>query len=306
VISNWRALALCFLAACIFWFFNAMNKHRYTDDISYPIEILYDEDMIVPVSSVPVRVRLNATGEGWNFLRKAVGFNVAPITYWPQGLPKRKFITAEELLLVAKKQIDGINVNYLLEDTLFLNFDYLAHKSVALKLDMSKLSLAPDYKITDGVILKPDSIKFTGPLQKTKGLPDSIMITLPYKNIKGKFNEEVKIAYRPDPLIRMDINKVFVSFFTDLYFLESTKVNVHPLNFPSNNKVLLSQKQITLNYFVSEKDKDKSASQDFDVFLDFRKINSRDSSIVPVLLKMPDYIRDPYFSPPSVKVRYVR
>jgi hypothetical protein len=306
VISNWRAFALCFLAACIFWFFNAMNKHKYTDDISYPIEISYDGDIVVPVSRVPAKIRLNATGEGWNFLRKAVGFNVIPITYWPQGLPKRKFITGEELLAVAKKQIDGININYLLEDTIFLNFDYLSHQNVALKLDMKKLSLAPNYKITDEIILKPDSIQFTGPLKKTRNLPDSIMLTLPYKNIKGKFNEEVKIEYTPDPSVKMNVNKVHVSFFSTLYFHESVKVNVHPLNFPSNNSVVLTGQQTTLNYFVPEKDKDKTSADDFDVFLDFTKINLSDSTIKPMLMKRPDYIRDPYFSPASIKVRYVR
>jgi hypothetical protein len=306
LISSWRAFALCLLAACIFWFFNAMNKHQYTDDISYPIEIAYDADMVVPISRVPSRIRLNATGEGWNFLRKAVGFNVVPVTFWPQGLPKRKFITAEELLAVAKKQIDGINVNYLLEDTIFLNFDYLSHKKVALKLDMKKLSLAPNYKIMDEIILKPDSIQFTGPLKMTRNLPDSIMLTLPYKNIKGKFNEEVKIDYAPEPSVRMNTNKVHVSFFTYLFFPESVTVNVHPLNFPSNNSVVLTKRQITLNYFVPEKDKDKTSAEDFDIFLDFTKVNPSDSTIKPMLMKRPDYIRDPYFSPASIKVRYVR
>jgi hypothetical protein len=284
-----------------------MNKHKYTDDISYPIEISYDGEMVVPVSRIPSKIRLNATGEGWNFLRKAVGFNVTPITYGPQGLPKRKFITGEELLAVAKEQIDGININYLLEDTIFLNFDYLAHKKVPLKLDMEKLSLAPNHKITGEIIIKPDSVLFTGPLKKTKNLPDSFMLSLPYKNIKdGEFSDEVKIDFKPDPSLKMNVNNVHVSFFTTLYFPESVTVNIHPLNFPSNNSVVLTRRQLTLNYFVPEMDRDKTSSEDFDVFLDFTKINPADSTIKPMLMKRPDYIRDPYFSPVSIKVRYVR
>jgi hypothetical protein len=283
-----------------------MNKHKYTDDISYPIEISYDEDMVVPTSQVPVKIRLNASGEGWNFLRKAIGFNVVPLTYRPQGLPKKKYITAEELLPVAKKQIDGINVNYLLEDTIFLNFDYLAHKNVAIGLDLKKLSLATNYKITDKVDLKPDSIQFTGPLKKIKKLPDSILITVPYKNIKGKFSNEVKINYTPDPLLKMNTHEVHVSFLTTLYFPEIINVNIHPINFPSNNSVVLSTRQITINYFVTEMDKDKTSADDFDVFLDFRYLNKSDSTIKPLLIKKPDYVRDPYFFPPSVKVKYVR
>jgi hypothetical protein len=302
VISNWKALSLCVLAACVFWFLNAMNRHKYTDDIWYPIEISYDASKVIPVSRLPDRMRVNATGEGWNFLRKAIRFNVVPVTYAPHDLPRKKFITARELLPVAEEQIEGIHINYIMEDSIKIDFDYLETKNVFLKLNYQSLSLASNYNLIGPVKFNPPTIKFSGPGKLVRKLPDSILVSLPYKNIKGKFQENIRIDFKTDHAITKDYNDVILSFNTAQYFSETLRVEVEPINVPSGKKIVAENK-VTITYSVTEKDKDRFGPSDFRVVIDYNRLGS-DNTAKVILMSKPASVTNVTIDPPVLKVAY--
>jgi hypothetical protein len=302
VISNWKALSLCVLAACVFWFLNAMNRHKYTDDIWYPIEISYDASKFVPVSKLPHRIKVNATGEGWNFLRKAIRFNVIPVTYAPHDLPGKKYISAKELLPVAEEQIEGIHINYIMDDSIKIDFDYLETKQVYLKLNYKSLSLASNYYLTGPVNFKPPFIKFSGPGKLVRKLPDSIEVSLPYKNIKGKFEEKIRVDFKTDPAITKDFNDVMLSFNTQQYFTETLHVEAELLNLPSGKRIIVDNK-IIIKYLVTEKDKDRFGPSDFHVVVDLNRIRP-DNMVKAVLLSKPESVINVSLEPAFLKVAY--
>jgi hypothetical protein len=302
VISNWKALSLCVLAACVFWFLNAMNRHKYTDDIWYPIEISYDASKVVPVSKLPHRIKVNATGEGWNFFRKAIRFNIVPITYAPHDLPRKKYIAARELLPVAEEQIEGIHINYIMEDTIRIDFDYLEKKEVYLKLDYKSLSLAPNYNLAGPATFKPAFIKFSGPRKLVRKLPDSILVNLPYKNIKGKFQENIRIDYKTDPAITKDHHDAMLTFNTAQYFPESVQLEAEFINVPPGQKIIAEDK-VTVSYSVTEKDKDRFGPSDFRVVADLGK-SDQGNNVKLELLSKPASVINVSLNPSSLKVSY--
>jgi hypothetical protein len=302
VVTNWKALGLCVLAACVFWFLNAMNRHKYTDDIWYPIEVAYDASKVVPVAELPGRIRVNATGEGWNFFRKAIHFNVVPVTYAPNNLPGKKYITARELLPVAEEQIEGIHINYIIDDTIRIDFDYLETKKVYLKLNTSTLSLAPNFNLTGPARFKPAFVKFSGPRKLVRKLPDSITVNLPYKNIKGKFQENIRINYPTDPVISKDQQEATLSFSTAQYFQESIQAEAEVINTPPGRKIISGNK-VTVNYFVTEKDKDRFGPSDFRIMIDFSKPGPN-NTWTPMILDKPKSVSNVSVNPSSLKVSY--
>ncbi|HXA01195.1 MAG TPA: hypothetical protein VNW99_04355, partial [Cytophagaceae bacterium] len=279
-----------------------MNRHKYTDDIWYPIEVSYDASKVVPVSKLPHRIKVNATGEGWDFLRKAIRFNVIPVTYAPHDLPRKKFITAKELLPVAEEQIEGIHINYIMEDTIRINFDYLETKEVYLKLNYQFLSLAPNYNLIGPVNFNPVFIKFSGPGKLVKKLPDSILVSLPYKNIKGKFQENIRIDFETDPAIVKDHHDAILTFNTAQYFPETVQVEAELMNVPSGKKII-SESKVTINYSVTEKDKDRFGPSDFRVVIDLSRLD-KDHNAKIVLLSKPASIINVSFNPSFLKVAY--
>jgi hypothetical protein len=288
------------LAACVFWFLNAMNRHKYTDDIWYPIEISYDASKVVPVSKLPDLIKVNATGEGWNFLRKAIRFNVVPVTYVPKDLPRKKFITSGELLPVAEEQVEGIHINYIIEDSLKINFDVLETKKVFLKLNYETLSLAANYNMTGPVSFKPAFITFSGPGKLVRKLPDSIQINLPYKNIKGKFEENIRIDYKTDPSVTKDHDEAVLKFSTAQYFAESVQVDAELLNVPPGKHVI-SENKVTINYSVVEKDKDRFGPSDFHVVADLKFTGN---SAKAMLQSKPATVTNVSINPSILKVAY--
>ena len=279
-----------------------MNRHKYTDDIWYPIEISYDASKVVPVSKLPHRIKVNATGEGWNFLRKAIRFNVIPVTYAPHNLPGEKYITAKELLPVAEEQIEGIHINYIMEDSLKIDFDYLETKNIFLKLNYQSLSLASNYNLAGPVNFNPAFIKFSGPARLVRKLPDSMMVSLPYKNIKGKFQENIRVDYKTDPAISRDHYDATLSFNTVQYFYETVNVEAEIRNAAPGKKII-SENKITIKYSVTEKDKDRFGSSDFSVVVDLNKPGP-DNTAKVLLLKKPPSVTKISFDPSYLKVVY--
>jgi hypothetical protein len=302
VITNWKALVLCILAACIFWFLNAMNRHKYTDDIWYPIEISYDESKVVPVAPLPDKIKVNATGEGWNFFRKAIRFNVVPITYVPHDLPRRKYITARELLPVAEKQIEGIHINYIIDDTLKIDFDYIETKKVYLKLDVSTLSLAPNFNLTGPVEFKPAFVKFTGPRKRVRNLPDSILIGLSYKNIKGNFEQIMPVNFPTDAVIKKDLDEVTLSFKTAQFFAETVNLVPEFVNVPKGIKI--ARNKVAVTFFVTEKDKDRFGPSDFRVQVDMSKSGPDNATGTAVVLDKPKSVSNISVNLSPLKVSY--
>ncbi|MFL5729570.1 MAG: hypothetical protein ACJ75J_08815 [Cytophagaceae bacterium] len=304
MITNWRALGLCVLAACVFWFLNAMNRHKYTDDIWYPVEIAYDASKVVPVSQLPRQIKVNATGEqgeGWNFLRKAIHFNVTPVTYAPHDLPRKKYITAKELLPVAREQIEGIHINYILQDSIKIDFDYLETRKVYLKLNRASLSLAPEHNLTSPVQFKPAYVKFSGPRNLVRKLPDSILVNLNYKNIKGNFEQALPVVFKTDPSIKMEQNETVLSFKVARFFSESVSLAPEFINVPSGR--IPAQTKVVLTYSVTEKDKDRFGAADFHAIADLSKV--RPDNTVEVLVNgKPPGVTNVSVNPPYLKVAY--
>ena len=50
--TNWKALALCFFAAAVFWMFNALNKN-YATNLRLPLEFEFDNTKYIAVEPLP-------------------------------------------------------------------------------------------------------------------------------------------------------------------------------------------------------------------------------------------------------------
>jgi hypothetical protein len=300
--ADWKAVLLCIFAASTFWFFNAMNN-EYTANISYPVKIVYDENKLVPLAKLPSRIRFNASGYGWDFLRKNFMFRVKPLHMEVSNLPAKNYITSSELYPVVSEQIKNIQVNYVLPDTFFLNFDHLVKKKIALKVNMDKIPVAPDYRVDGAVILNPDSIIVTGPRFLIDTLSDTMAVEIPGKNIKGSFEESVNLEYKINPLVKLNQSEVKVHFTAALFQQQSKLIEPLKINFPlDTNELILSDKKLILTYFLKSEDANKVSKDDFEVILNYKKLKREDSTIVPELVNFPSFIKEYYFTPAAVKI----
>jgi len=190
--TNWKAVILCLLAATIFWLFNAFNK-SHSSTIRFPIHFEYDNQRFVAVSPLPHQININVTGSGWELIRKTLGLNlpelVIPIDY---PLDTKK-IPARSLAPVLISQLGGLQINYIVTDTLTINVDEKVSKTFKLSVDLSNIKFRKGFGSTGVVALVPDSVVIDGPKSIISTIPDSIVLPVQATQINKSFQEELEV-----------------------------------------------------------------------------------------------------------------
>jgi hypothetical protein len=303
--GNWKVVALCVLGATTFWFFNALNKD-YSTRITYPIEFIYQDSGTVVTQELPKRVSMVVSGGGWNLLRKTFWFSATPIQIPLESPTYQKYITKADLSSVIDDQLAELRLNYVVTDTLFLNIERRLTKKVKVKVDSSAISLAQNNRITGPIILKPDSVEFTGPQSFIAGLADSITVYATDENIAGNYKGIVNLGNLTSSVVSVQPAEIQVSFPTGVFLRQTRQVGVRPLNFPQNNSARLRDTLVQLSFTVSQKNLESLPPGSFSVVADYAELNSADSTIALKLGSFPAVAENVVLQPEKIKVRYAR
>ncbi|MFW5761296.1 MAG: hypothetical protein ACOCXH_09975, partial [Cyclobacteriaceae bacterium] len=160
--EDWKIIALCFLGATIFWFFNALNK-QYTASIRYPVDFVFDRDSTVLVNTLPDEIRLIVSGGGWDLLRKTFWFDIEPVTIDLENPTETEYLSRDFLTPLVREQVTQIEINEVLNDTIPIHIEKKISKTIPIKVDTARLQLAEGLKIVSDITLEPDSVTVTGP-----------------------------------------------------------------------------------------------------------------------------------------------
>jgi hypothetical protein len=198
--TNWKAVALCLVAATVFWFFNALNK-EHTATISYPIEFQYDQAKFIPVKSLPSKVGLNLTGSGWDLLRKSLGFKVTPLQFSLEKPAETKKIPPATVLPLAAVQLGQIKVNHVASDTLLISIEPKSTRNIKLAINPGHLRFELGYGISGPLTISPDSVMIEGPLSLIQEFPDSLVLAFPPGRISQDVKTEVDLSAPNDALM---------------------------------------------------------------------------------------------------------
>lgn len=190
--TNWKVVALCFLAALVFWLFNALNKH-HTTNVSFPIQFEFDQDRYVAVQ-IPNRVRLNVSGIGWDLLRRGVGLKLPALTIPLERPAEVKKIVGSTLPIVLSSQIGALQINYVVNDTLYLQIEPRDSHRFKLVTDVADVTFETGYGRISPVVILPDSVELEGPRSILHKLPDSIILILSRKNLDENLREEIEVS----------------------------------------------------------------------------------------------------------------
>jgi len=301
--ADLTALLLCLFAAMVFWFFNAMSHHDYTGEISYPIKIEYPTDNLIPVRPLPDRILLNATGSGWDILRKSFQFGVEPLLFHPRGIPTKKRFTADEILPPLSHQFGDIKINYLLSDTMDLDFDYVGKKQVVVKLDSAHISLADNYRIVTPIYIEPDTIMLTGALKEIEKTPGILYLSLSHKKLKGAFSDDVPLIGFNRSLVNSNVQSVHVGFATKRFISVSKSFPLCQLNFPEGITIL-QKEDVKVDFLLAEDNEELFSKTELKVCVDYLKQNSDGKTLIPVVVNVPSYVKSYTITPAAINVYY--
>ncbi|TRX48904.1 hypothetical protein FNH22_28115 [Fulvivirga sp. M361] len=300
---RFRIIILCLLAATIFWFFNALNE-SYSARVQYPLEFIYDTEKYVAVDKLPDEIQLNVNGLGWNLLRNNLGIKVTPVSIPLESPTTMKKISGTAVPVFIADQLGEFDLNFVITDTLSLNIDQIKHKLFFLKIDSAAISMEDSYQITSNIDFSPDTVRLEGPSTVLEELPDTLRITIAQKELDEDYNEILPIAinHTKASLINRNPPTVNVQFDVERFVRVSVSVPLVPVNLPKNTSI--TPEQLLIQYEIPESKESVPVKEDFEILLDYSKIDGNDSTITPEVVKAHPLIRNVSLDTTKIKVLF--
>ncbi len=209
--TNWKALALCFFTAAVFWIFNALNKN-YATNLRFPLQFEFDNSKFIAVEPLPSDLILNVSGNGWEILRKSLGLKVPSILMPLERPSDIHKIVASTLSPIVASQIGALQVNYVVTDTLRLAIAPKLSKKIKLLPNVSHATFKNNYGRTSPIVILPDSVTLDGPKNIIEKLSNTLTIDVMASRISSNFRENVEVVVSDNTLISRNPPVVQVIF----------------------------------------------------------------------------------------------
>ncbi len=198
--TDWKALALCFFAASVFWIFNALNNN-YAANLRFPLQFEFDNSKYIAVEPLPATLTLNVSGNGWEIFRESLGLKIPSISLPLERPADTHKIVASTLSPIVASQIGTLQVNFIVTDTLRLEIEPKIARILNLKADVSELSFKKNFGKTSPMVLLPDSVILEGPKGYLESLHDTIFLKVKGTRINSNYRENVEVVVPHSELI---------------------------------------------------------------------------------------------------------
>jgi len=297
--KNWKAVVLCIFAATVFWFFNALNK-SHSANVAFPIAFEYNQERFVAVSTLPEQIKLNVTGSGWNLLRKISGLRVTPVVIPLENPAEVKKIVGASLPPLFTPQLEGLQVNYVLNDTLSIDICAKARKKIFLKPPQQFSYLKSGFGISTPVKITPDTLWIEGADKIIQQLPDSVAITIDDSGIDEKFADDVEVL--SDFSVNRNPPTVRVEFGVEKFVEVVDSIPLEVINKPALMRGLSGKKNIVVTLLMPQREAAAFHGDSLLAVIDLKHFTRGQMKISPVILGLPLYTR--VLSVDSLQVKF--
>ncbi|WP_246000802.1 YbbR-like domain-containing protein [Pontibacter diazotrophicus] len=298
----WRIVLLCFVAASTFWLLNALNK-SYSTQTSYPIRFVYDQRRLIPITPLPEEVNINVTGTGWKLLRKTLRLELQPAEIYIRSVPRNNYLLGSALRPALVNALDGLQLNFVVTDTVYFNFDARVSERIPLRLAPNQTLTDENHVVVGPVRITPDSVTFTGPSSLIDSLPNPFTLRLPEdEELTETSRITVPIDYNYESLINASVEEAEVAVTVKTLVQQERQLTPELINVPEGVRVSVRPPLAMVRYQVLQDSVPLLNRNLFRVILDYSKLNPQDSTIVPELVQKPTGTRRLLVWPDRFKV----
>ena len=241
---------LCVFTATIFWFFNALNK-TYTTNINFPLAFDYDSENFIPVEGLPQTVRLNVTGNGWELFKRSTGVKQDPLEIPLEGLEEVKKIVGSGLKFPFTNQLNGLQINHVLNDTIRLDLEPKIGKWLKVDVDSIQYNIKAGYDLTSEVAVLPDSTYVEGPKRIVEKIRTPVMLSIPQRNIDEHYVETIPIELPFDD-VTVEPRSVSVMFNVEEMIRVQDSIALRIVNIPASVSDVMNSGKLPVVLLIPE------------------------------------------------------
>jgi hypothetical protein len=197
--------------------------------------------------------------------------------------------------------MEGMQFNYILTDTLWVEFDQLITRRLPLALSPAADGKALPYDAR----FVPESVAFRGPARTVNSLASPYPVHLP-KAPAGSSDGAVIVPIGGPALVETNVQEIQVRLRPRPLLTLPIQVVPERNNFPEDEQFQLFPPTVTVEVQCFPEDTARLNAQELRVMLNYRKLSAADSSLEPVLVQAPTLARGVTIKPPAVRVSQVR
>jgi hypothetical protein len=201
--TNWKAMALCLLAAAVFWLFNALN-HNYSTSIRFPMQFEYDQRKYAAALPLPNDLLVNVNGNGWDLFRKYMGIRLPTLVIPLERPVESRRIPGNSLPVLLTPQLGGLQINFIVLDTIRLKIENRISRKFKLRPDASELDFKQGKGRISPIVILPDSVEVNGPESLLMRLSDTLHLQLRGNRIDDNFREQVEVDFPGKEFVKRD------------------------------------------------------------------------------------------------------
>ncbi len=287
--TNWKAVSLCFLAATVFWFFNAINK-EYSTNVRFSLRFEFNNEKFIQAKALPEEVNINVKGNGWDLLRSGSYGLKRPSLAIPLERPAEvKKIVCSTLPPLLASQLGRLQINYVVTDTLFLEIELKDIHAYPVVLSEKSISYKEGYGRISPIVILPDSVHLEGARSLLHELSDSIVLTYSGKKITENFRESIEVTTNNE-MIKRDPPVVEVMFEVGQVMTINQKVKLDVVK-PSVAQMSLSSDSVFYQVQIPKDRADDFQKQIITATVDLRSANKGMMIVYPLWKGFPPYVQ---------------
>lgn len=286
--KNWKAVVLCVLTATVFWFFNALNK-TYTTNINFPLTFDYDQENFIAVGALPQSVRLNVTGNGWELFKRSTGVKPEPLQIPLERPGEVKKIVGSGLKFSFTNQLNGLEINHVLSDTIYVDLEPRTGRFITLIVDSVQYNLKKDYGLTSKVAVVPDSTYVEGPKRIVEKIREPVRLVIPQRNIDEYFKDDIPVELPNGDLMSVEPSTVSVTFNVEEMVTLQDSIRLILQNVPSSVAEIVKAKKIPVTVTVPESAREQLRADSVGAVLDLKGFKGGTKKMLPRLKGLPPY-----------------
>jgi len=294
---------LCLAAASTFWLLNALNKNYTNIRTNYPLSFVYNPQKFIPLKPLPEEIEINVSGKGWKLLRKYLMLDVRPAEIIIRSLPRQNYLQSSALRPQVAAVLDGLQLNFIVTDTVLFSFDRRVKRQVALQVDSADIKIADNVFIASPVVVSPDSVLFDGPASIVNELPAPFPIKLPPVALDRSFKRFLPLDYPNKSLVTASVPDVEVSVAISPLIWQQVPVTPVVRDHPAETPLVLQPATVTIRCAYAQNNAAPITPDQFEAVVNYATYNPADSTAAVELTRKPIYLKRLTMEPRRVKIQ---